>query len=833
MIPGLPQDFRALSELELARVGGSARRLTHRSADVLLHEPMAPRLRSALTELQVACGVALTMGAGWRTRAGKTARRGRSIVVDAACLQDPSYRGRGVEVHAVNVLTQVVAAGQGRDVVLMSDPVLPRLRPEIEALADATVSSAWHVDVDDVDLFVALSPMTGRVARSAPFLRAPEVPTVAVIYDFIPTEEPGRYLEDAYDRLDYWARLIALGLYDRGLAVSRATADRAVEILGWSSSRAEVTGVGDPLPAVPMERDRTGRPFVLAPSGGDLRKNLFTTVAAFCKAFGSDPAIDLTVVGEIPQEWTDPISVVLDRYGVDPGRVRIRSQVPPETLSALYRDAELAIVASRREGFSIPVTEAVRRRCPVVVSRIPEHVELVGDGWWAAGADDVEALADAAGRVRRDRAAAAEAQRATAGDVADPPAVSRRLRALLQDMLGPERRQRAIGSGRTPTLAVLSPLPPHRSGIADYTAATFHAVERSVDVTYVPTVRDPVAPGRRIGRSSCTDLLSGRFDRIVAVVGNSHFNIEAVEFLEHFGGAAIGHDTRMAEYYAAYRDPDEFARVIGLPTGTTERVFGSLDDLDSLPRSGYDDISRAASPLIVHSRRLAQRITAETGIPPVCVPFVPYNLSRLASLGAHDYRRARRVLGFDAHSYELVALGGIDIRTKAADRAIAALGWLCEWGHPARLHFVGECEHRERFRLTQIAEELGLADSVVFSGRVSRIEWRLYMLACDVSVQMRTSAVLSLSGALADAISFALPTVTSKPMMEDHEAPSFVEGLSVDATPVLMAEALERVMNLRRDGFPAVEAERIGYLRDHDVSVYVRGLLAALDLEPA
>jgi glycosyltransferase involved in cell wall biosynthesis len=60
------------------------------------------------------------------------------------------------------------------------------------------------------------------------------------------------------------------------------------------------------------------------------------------------------------------------------GRVRFLGGFEERELPQLYARAAAAVFPARLEGFGIGVLEALRARCPLALSRIPAHLELVG-----------------------------------------------------------------------------------------------------------------------------------------------------------------------------------------------------------------------------------------------------------------------------------------------------------------------------------------------------------------------------------------------------------------------------------------------------------------------
>lgn len=755
------------------------------------------------------------------------------VVVDARCLQDPVYSTRGVGLHSRRVLHATRTVAAGHTLVLLTSTDLSALPNDVAELADHVVVTPYAVRAADVVLFVQLSPMTASCAPAMPFLAWPRCATASVVYDFIPTEFPGAYLRSTTSALENRTRIEALRHYDVLLAISGSTEAACRRILG-ERAVISVSGVGDPLHEVNPKPPVVDGPYMLVSAGGDPRKNGAAAVAALARhrqlGGGSFRAV---MTGTLTPPQAAALTDLVSEVGLPRDAIELRGYVRDDELAGLYEAADLAFVASLAEGFSIPVAEAVVRGTPVVASDIGAHRELVGVGPWLAPSTDVEALARALGHVRRDREAVIEQQRKSLGDTADPPSVLERITAVLQPLL--EERQE--GQGRPlphrarPRLAVVSPFPPQRSGVADYTAFTFRQIAQYADVeVYSPT---PANSGPfRMHPISSEPYLSKRLDAVVNVVGNSHFHFPILNLLSSYGGATIAHDNRMLEAYRYDRGEAWTAELLsrsGTHVGVAE-IEEFLLDLDRLPSAGYDVIARQASPLIVHGSALAGRILRETGVSPVVVPFVPYNVPDPEEVDEAARARSREKLGFADDVIHFATFGIVDSRTKRTDLVIGALVWLRDWGRPAHLHIVGDTPKAERGSLESLAAELGLASHVTLHGHVTAEALKDFLLAVDAAVQLRMSVLLSLSGALADCIAFGVPTMTTRDIADEMEAPPYVVTTGSATSSLLIAEALDGLCEYRREHAPMIEAKRLDYLASRNVDAYARGLLAGLGL---
>jgi glycosyltransferase involved in cell wall biosynthesis len=137
------------------------------------------------------------------------------------------------------------------------------------------------------------------------------------------------------------------------------------------------------------------------------RKNLPTLLRAFALVRRNDPELGLVLVG--PTGWG---SVDVDA-GVAEG-VQLLGFLSAVDLHAAYAGATAFCYPSLREGFGLPVLEAMAHGVPVVTSRDTAMAEFVGSGGLLVDALDVDGLAaaleDAIG-PRRDELAKAARER--------------------------------------------------------------------------------------------------------------------------------------------------------------------------------------------------------------------------------------------------------------------------------------------------------------------------------------------------------------------------------------------------------------------------------------
>jgi glycosyltransferase involved in cell wall biosynthesis len=162
-----------------------------------------------------------------------------------------------------------------------------------------------------------------------------------------------------------------------------------------------------------------GDPFVLYVGGISPHKNLELLIAAF-DVIAADCDARLVLVGDLTDDpflsSTGAVRAAAER-AVHADRIALAGFVADDDLVELYRRATISVQPSLAEGFGLTAAESIACGTPVVASRIPPLVDLLGDAGTFADPHDAAGFAAAMRGLltdppRRDRLAACGLARA-------------------------------------------------------------------------------------------------------------------------------------------------------------------------------------------------------------------------------------------------------------------------------------------------------------------------------------------------------------------------------------------------------------------------------------
>lgn len=318
-------------------------------------------------------------------------------------------------------------------------------------------------------------------------------------------------------------------------------------------------------------------------------------------------------------------------------------------------------------------------------------------------------------------------------------------------------------------VAWYSPLPPQKSGIADYSAellphlAEHCEIELIVDEGFRPegdlAARFSVQSHRALPRL----LAEGRFDAVLYQLGNNreyHAGIYR-SLLEHPGVVVlheyvIHHLVRDLTLFAG--DPQGYVREMRYAYGRTgeaaaRRCLATGVPLGPWSYPLFERVVDASRGVIVHNRCTRDRVLASR--PLTRIATVPHHLS--LDSASPDPAEARAALRIEPEAFTVATFGFLTAakRPGVLLRAFARLRR--ELPH-ARLFIVGEVSPHYDFERDFTA---GLREGVTVTGRLDLGRFLLYMAACNVAVNLRHPTSGETSGTVIRLLGLGKPLIVN------------------------------------------------------------------------
>ncbi len=291
------------------------------------------------------------------------------------------------------------------------EPFRPSLVVRQLPLPRLALYEAWHgLRWPPVERATGPVDVVHATAVAVPPTRAPLVMTIhdlAFLADpTLVTRHGNRFFRRGTELARRHARLV--------LVPSEATAAEC-RLAGFDGDRLRVVPWGVDATtvepdAVDAVRARHGlhRPYVLFVGTIEPRKNLAGVIGAVAGLAGRE--VDLVVVG--PDGWNEDLDAklaALDGTGIG---VRRLGFLPPAELRPLYAGAAVFCFPSHREGFGMPVLDAMAHGAPVVTSAGTATEEVAGAAGLLVDPHDTAAITDALSLVLDDPEQAEKMRRA-------------------------------------------------------------------------------------------------------------------------------------------------------------------------------------------------------------------------------------------------------------------------------------------------------------------------------------------------------------------------------------------------------------------------------------
>lgn len=650
---------------------------------------------------------------------------------------------------------------------LIREAFLASLRPDI-----VHIGSLFEGLCDDAVTSVGLLSRT--------------IPTAVTLFDLIPYVHRSLYQENHRSWTWYLEKIEFLRRADLWLAISESSRQEGIKHLElpdeWvvnvsTDADAYFQRIKIPSEVECSVRTRYGldRPFVMYTSGIDRRKNIEGLIRAFSKLPKEmSKGYQLAIVCSLEPGNKQMLEQLAEKHHLRKDALVLTGFVPEEDLRTLYNLCALFVFPSWHEGFGLPVLEAMRCGAPVIGANTSSLPEVIG--WDEALFDPYSedamakkitlALSDEQFREELINNSKRQSAKFSWDETAKRAiAAMKRLRSI---------RQRApsgtVIKKPRPKLAYVSPLPPERSGIADYSAILLPELARHYDIEAIisqETIDDQLVDANCPVRSApWFTAHADHYDRVLYHFGNSTYHKHMFALLKAVPGVVVLHDFFLSGVLANMEahgyEPGLWTQELYSAHGykALHERFHASDTRDVVWKYPCSlSVIQASLGLIVHSPhslRLAEQFYGGEVADWAVIP-----LLRDSHINT-DRTNARKALGLDANDFLVCAFGMVG-PIKLNHRLLNA--WLKSSlgaNKACSLVFVGE-NHSDDYgqELLAAIHKAKAVGGIRITGWVDRDVWHQYLAAADVAVQLRTLTRGETSAAVLECMNYGLATIVN------------------------------------------------------------------------
>jgi len=616
---------------------------------------------------------------------------------------------------------------------------------------------------------------------------SPTIPTVVTLYDLIPLLEPDVYLCDHRVKSWYLRKLQALKAADLLLAASDSTRRDAIDYLNIPDANIITIpfGVDSRFKLVDtpilenstiLQRYRIARPFILCPGVPESPNTIAEFVSGYSLLPGKVRTLyQLVLLGKTDSSQRARFEDSFRKLGLRRDEVLFADCTANHELLALYSLCSLFVVPSAHRGLGYSALEAMACGAPTIGANTNSMPEVIGrtealfDPHLPTSIADKlhESLTQQGFRENLRQSGLIRAKQFTWESSA---------RSALEAFEEVVRRKRAVGTSsnsivpyKRPVLAYVSPLPPQKSGISDYSAELLPELAQHYEIEVVirPTEVSDAWIAANFPVRSIQYFLDNaeKYDRILYHFGNSSFHDFMFHMLDRHPGTVVLHDFYLGDllHWMEWQglQPHGFLGELytshGYDAIEFERREGRKAAIAKYPCNRR--VLNKAAGIIVHSE--FSRMLAENWYG-VGATGEWRQIPHMRSLRSTSRMAARTKLGLASNTF-LVCSFGFLTPFKLNDRLIRA--WLhSKLGRDPACHliFVGDNpESGYAEQLKKLIADSGIGERIRITGFASPELYRDYLSAADVAVQLRTRSRGETSGTVLDCIAHGLPTIVN------------------------------------------------------------------------
>lgn len=588
----------------------------------------------------------------------------------------------------------------------------------------------------------------------------------ATLYDLIPLIMKDIYFEKWPDiiKKEYEEKLGILKHYDHFYPISENTKEDFINYAGFQNNKQSVVlcGVSEKFRYEPFKKRLVDDEYLLYIGGFDYRKNMFKSIEAFSlfmKKYNSEK-IDYKFY--VVCNLSDNAKVELLEYATElniQDSLVLTGFVEDEELYIIYKKARAFFFPSLYEGFGLPVLEALSSGLPIACSNnssIPEVAKEYGSYF---NPENIEEMAksiktilceDISLKKRKERASYA------ANYSWEKPA-SKILESFNQ--LNKKNKQKKTH------IAWVSPFPPQRSGISNYSELLVYHLDKDiiVDLYY-----DNIQPQSEfLEKFDCYNLDKlplkfNNYDEVIYHIGNNFkFHSNIYKYAWNYPSTIVLHDWNIhgmmkhatvnldgfAEYYS-----DAFdiygSKALKYKKNVIKKKYNA--DVLELPMS--DAIAKRSKRVIVHHQWVKEQFIYQNNVDVIAL------FSYINTIPSRkQIQKFKQKCNIDSHEFVISCFGDVNLN-KLPFIQIEAIKKLIDEGYPIKLIFVGKISPETKKMFEQL-EYSKYKDFIFATGYIDDENYYSAISTSDLIINLRNPSVGEASLTLAQSLYLLKPVI--------------------------------------------------------------------------
>jgi glycosyltransferase involved in cell wall biosynthesis len=607
---------------------------------------------------------------------------------------------------------------------------------------------------------------------------------VITLYDLIPLIYKDIYLSDENVKKWYFNKLKLIYEADLLLAISDATREDAINILGISPSKVvNISGAIDEekfykMDAIEKDKNKNilkkysiTQPYIMYTGGIDFRKNIESSIKAFAKIETQNfNDYQYVIVCKISDIERNNFEKLLKKLNVKKDKVIFTGFVSDQELNFLYNASSLFIFPSIYEGFGLPVLEAMTCGKRVIGSNISSVPEIIGRDDCMFDPTDIEDITNRIDYILNNEHLKEELEEYF---YKRSKQFSWNKSAKITVDAYSELKKQKGENIRKIKVAFFSPLPNKRSGISDYSLELLPFISKYFDLDiYVDDYEvenDYIINNFNIYSYKEFELRKEKYENIIYQFGNSQYHEYMYDIALNNPGIIVLHDfflSGLVQFIANKRnDPQFFFDNLKYSHGKVgDEYFDKImsHEIDVVETIKHLPINKriidSAKAILVHSsyaKGLFEKYYNNSEN--------VYEIKQLIKTPSRKMidtkNKNKKLLGFQSDDIVISAFGHIT-DTKQYDFILNLFEEESIFNNKSiNLVFVGDfISDIYKNKINNLIKKYKFT-RVKITGFVSDELYQEYLLASDIGINLRVDSRGETSRALLMNMAYALPTI--------------------------------------------------------------------------